>query len=543
LPNSKVDLYLDYYEDVPLATTFADANGNWQIQLSPLMKSDGVSVLVPLTNGSHILSTSLLIQSANVGVSGYLLERPAFSDISGVIDNTVFNTDLSPMRNLISHIQFFKSIFSQQPNTVIVFEKPDKNQNLSTTLNGLTIKENSNLVLSDYPDSALFYPIILKAKVQSVFSFVETMENFSNGGLVLGQYNGFDIYALPIGKMTVDNVTENLQEWQMLVSIKTPLLTLLQLSNVGQTFNVMRNAVYRNDYNTLHMVAYGFSKAPQFKNPEIFQDWFEFRNAGWLNNPVYVQKWEKNYILRDQITTNNTGTALINMYKTFDATLVGSFEYNVVVPTPTQAPNIVQEVLMDLSAYADGQYFFVLYVNGNPICISEILELANEWPDTFLVNSKNSKNKDGAFFTTGWSGVLRVNGNIGKWLPSIESIVNEDEAGDFDMAHSLNTRRRTIQTDFIPDYIYLKLFSLLSLDGLTIDGEEYVLSKDATSEPIEKVEGFPLYRFNIDVIKKTNINGNTFDAGTGQFENSVILVVDAGSIGYGGGGLINTELN
>lgn len=546
IAGTKVNLYLDYYQDVALGTDFADVNGNWSIQIIPLFKQDGFTVLTPIPNGNHILSTDLEIKSAFINISGYKLNRPAYSSIDGVIDNTVFNTTMTPWHNLLARMIFWKSIFYQQPDTIINFETGDKNQAFSTTLDGVTIKENNNLQINKYSDKALFLPYIINAKVKTPFYFTDTIDNFSAGGLVQASLQGLPIYFLPIGEMTVEDVTNDVQKWSLLISAKTPLLTLLKLSSPGIIINVMKNAIFVTDYNTLHWVKYDFTPDVKYNQAELYEDWFSNRNNRWQNNPDYIQKVQRSDGIREQIVTNGvSGTILIDIYDCETIKVIAQVDYEVVSPIPIPAPDVVQEALFDLGL-PDGEYFCVMYVSGVPVAISERWSLADEWEDTILIQSTNSKNKPGVIFSTGFTCVQRVEGLVEKLQSNFETIVNEDEVGDFDLLHSVVSRKRNIlfgDGRGLPDYRYLKVAASLVLDNMKIQGVDYTISKDSKIEPAEHIDGNPMYYYNVEVTLKENNAGTTFDAQQGGFQNGVTLVVDAGAFGIGGGGLVEINLN
>jgi hypothetical protein len=119
-----------------------------------------------IPNGVNVISTSLTNQVVYISTSGYQLDRPAFSEITGVIDNTIFNTWYSPKRMLQAQATLWKSIFAQQLSGSISFEAADKNALLKTVLNGVTVQENTALKLSDLTDNALFLPIKAKFKTR-----------------------------------------------------------------------------------------------------------------------------------------------------------------------------------------------------------------------------------------------------------------------------------------------------------------------------------------------------------------------------------------
>lgn len=547
IPGTKVDLWLDYYANVSIGTAFANPTGNWSIQLVPLFKSDGVTVLTPIPNGLHIISTDLQIKSTIVSITGFEINRPDYSDIQGVIDNTVINTQLTPFHNLLTRIVFWKSIFYQQPNTVIQFETGDKNQAFSTTLDGVTIKENDNLQLNKYPDLGLFLPYIITAKVQTPFYFVDVIDNFSSGGLIQATYQGLILYALPIGEMTVEDVTNNIQKWSLLLSVKTPLLTLLKLSSPGITINVMKNAIFITDYNTLHWVKYDFTPDAKYNQAELYEDWFNNRNNRWTNNPDYIQKVQRSDGIREQIISNGvSGTILIDVCRCNDAKVVAQVDYVVVTPAPIPPPDFVQEALFDLTSLQDGDYFCVMYVSGVPVSISERWSLSDVWEETILIEANGSRNKPGAIFSDGYKCVQRVEGLVMKLQPNIEQIVNEDEVGDFDLLHSVVSRKRNIlfgDGASLPDYRYLKVASAIALDNLLIQGVAYTISQNSKIEPVDRTDGFPMYYYNVEVNLKENNAGITVDSQQGNFQNGVTLVIDAGAFGIGGGGFIEIDLN
>lgn len=550
-PGTKVDLWLDYYSDESIGTAFADANGNWAIQIVPLFQPDGVTVLTPIPNGNHIISTSLNILTTPINLVGYILNRPAYSTMTGVIDNTVFNTRISPKAMLIARMSFFKSVFIQQPDIVFKFETGDKNQQFSRTLGAITIKENENLTLSDFVDDnsePVFLPIILKAKVKSPNTFYETMDNFNNGGLIESDYQGFPLYALPIGDMVVNDITNEFQEWNLLLSIKTPLTTLLQLSTPGSIFKIMDKSVFRSDYNMLHFVQYNYQLPARFSAPEIYEDWFKNRNQDWRENPFYIQKVQQSEgEVRDQIITSGIGAQMsLGLYKCSDASLVNIYIYNVIAPSPIQSPDILQETIIDWSAIDEGDYFFVMFAGGgNSVAISERIRVAEKHEGTILIDASNTKNKTGAIFSTGFRSVIRVEGLLKKFQPSFENIVQEDEVGDFEMEHSVFTKKRTVLIGDpygTPDYVYLKVAAMMALDSCKIEQYEYTLDQSASFEPQDPVIGHPLYHFAVDVRLKENEQGTVFASGDAGFKNSVILVVDESAFGYGGSGLTKIEL-
>lgn len=543
-PGTKVDLYLDYYPNVSLGTTFADTNGNWSIQLVPMEKDDGTP-LIPIPNGNHVISTSLDIDSVSISIEGYLLNRPNYSNIQGVLDDSVYNTQLTPKHNLIKRMVFWKSVFAQQPDTIIKFETGDKNVAFSTTLDGVTTKENDDLLISQYSDQPLFLPYIFNCTVETPFFFADVVDNFNNGGLVKLTYQGNELYCLPIGKMSVNDVTRDVQKWSLLISAKTPLSTLLKLSTPGLILNTMSNTVFRSDYNTLHFVKYNFDASVDYdKQPELYEDWFANRNDPWVNNPEYFQKVQTTDVIVDQIIINGLGgTITMKMYDCENGKLIQTYNYSAVTPAPIPAPDIVLQTT--ISNLPEGEYFFCMFVGTTPFAISERISVATRHYGTILIDAAGTRNKTGAIFSNGWRSKFRVEGLVEKYVGSMENIINEDEMGDYDMLRAVTTRKRTIVFGTgkgIPDYLYLKIVSAITLDDLLIQGVGYTIDKNASIEPPNKISGYPMYYYQVDFDLKDNVYGYTFDNVVGRDIRSVVLSVDNGAFGFANGGFSDITL-
>lgn len=536
IPGVSVNLYLDYYSDVPIGTAIIDSDGRWSIQTVPTLKSDGVTVLVPIPNGEHTISTSLDIENATVSTVGYKLNRPAYSSITGVTDDTVFNTTLSPKRMLLSRASLFASLAVQNKTSKITFESGDKNQSLSTTLFGVTVKENANINISSLEQHA-FLPIIANFRTVVPSTFNAIFNAFNTGGVVRASFTGIELFFLPIGNMSVDDVTNKAQNWKLLISNRTSLTTLLNLSRGGLSLNIMKNSIYISDYNTLHFVKYNFSQSVKYNSLELYDDWYNNRNDRWIENPTYIQKLQRSDKLIQQIINNGVSGIVLEMYRCSDALLIDTFPFTSVAPAPIPAPDIVQEVEIDLTDYDEDQYFFVISVAGVSKAISERIETKDRWDKTILLECSQSYNLPGAMFSTGFQSILRVEGLVQKWSPVISVDTNKDEIGDNQMLHSVPSRQRTILIGDgfgLPDYLYLKASQFVQLNEVAIEGVDYVISEDSKMEENDRVAGHPAYHYSLRVEKAINDSAVVIEAGAGANTGGVTLIVDGDAFGSGG---------
>jgi len=547
-PGTNVEIWLSYIPYLPLGSAIADANGNWSFQVVPINYIDPVLsvavVLAPIKNGLNIISTSLENHTVGIVVSGYKLSRPPYSSITGVIDNTVFNTEYSPKRMLRERNPLWAAMFKNMTTEKMTFETADKNSNLVTVIGTDVVSENT-----DVPASSLGQPFALleyaNVKAPTRTTFAKTLYNFINGGVIHTKYRGKDLWFLPMGSMRMDSIKADVQEWKLLFSPLTSYSTLLNLYKRGVSVNIMQNAVYHSDYNTLHMVEYDFQKNPKYNTADFYEDWFNNRNEFWLLNPDYLQKVQKSDPFRDQIITNGVSAVTLKMFRCKDAIEVASFPYNAVANPPINPPEVVLEATGDLSLYPDDKYFFITYVGTTPVLISERIWLAEKHERTILIEAGHSTNDVGAFFSTGWKSVIRVEGLVKKIQPSVTSIVAHEESGNNELLYSQISKMRDIRfgTAYgLPDYLYFRCVAASLLDDFRVQGVHYTPNDKKEPVKSEDVPGHPLYYYTMEVHFAVNSKGVTVAGGDGGVVDGVILVVDSEAVGLPAGSLININL-
>lgn len=547
-PGQLVTLWLNYISYGYLGTTVADANGAWSFQTVPVNYNDPLSglpvILAPIRNGASVLSTGLINNTVGIVVTGYLLSRPAYNSITGVIDNTIFNSEYSPMRMLKEWSPLWEAILSKQPNENLYFQTGDKNSNLRTVLGSVVVAENA-----DVPHSSLGSRFLMLenglVKTKTNNTFAKTLYNFTQGGVIKTMFRGNALYFIPIGSMKIDNITADTQEWKLLLSPINSYQTLLNLYKNGLTINLMQNAIYHSNYNTLHFVKYNFTPNVKYNFKTVYEDWFNNRNDAWATNPNYIQKVQTTDPMIDQVITNGISAMTLKLYSCLEGLLVDSKQYNPVAAPPIPIPDIVLEAVYDMTLYPEGQYFFVQFVDETPVAISERIETKAKWPGTIFIEAGSSINKVGAFFSTGWIGAIRVEGLVKHRQPDGTVNVSKPESGDSQLLYSQDATKQMIRfgTAYgLPDYIYLRIAAYLLLDELRVEGVYYTLQEDEKINPSDDVDGHPMYYYNVWLSFKTNVQGNFFEGvGGGRIEGAV-LVVDATAFGMPAGSLIQIGL-
>jgi hypothetical protein len=555
-PGTQVDLWLNYISYNQLnfdnsthtrITIQANSNGDWSYQVVPVSYNDPITgiptIMAPITNGLNVISTSLINYTVGIVETGYKLNRPNFSSITGITDNTVFNVAYSPKRMLINHFPMIKSMMEKQPNEYLYFQKEGKNANLVTTLDGVTISERANVPVSSLgnPIARLEYGII---KTKTSKTFAQSLYNFSNGGIIKTNYRGTDLFFLPIGSMKISNISSDVQEWKLLMSPLTSYTSLLNLYKDGLTVTLNENSMKHSDRNSLHFTKYGFALSNKYNFKEIYDDWFSNRNSAWVTNPDYIQKFQTDETVTDQIIVNGISDIKIGLFRCYDGIQIDSIPYANVNPAPINPPNRVMEASIDWSNYPEGQYFTILFAGSTPVAIGERIQTKSKWYGTILIESSDSKNKVTFFYSTGIKTYIRVEGMIKKIQPSITTIVAQEESGDSEIIYAQNSKKRVIRfgTAYgLPDYLYMKIADALTNNNCYIENVAYTLDKDEKINPSDDIEGHPLYYYNVNMTLRDNIDGISFDA-PGE-DGSVILVLDGLAIGLPPESLLNIELD
>jgi len=580
VPGATVNIYVDggiitppSVVPTPDATVTADSNGDWswtynlQYNLDNRTVIPNPGVVIPLPDGGHVFSTTPDNAEVQLQISGYKLMRgttgdgsvcdfdtiilddsfvPTGVDPSTLPDSlgrflhteTLFNIlDTSPLRCLRKWDNFINGGLYRQNGQLITFNGAEMNSNLSTSKNGVVLNENANVNVNDMA-APFFYPLWLNFTTKVPDTFNDIMTGINNVGYLSLEFKGIQLYALPIGTMQMRPATDEAQQWKLLCSAKTTLSNLLILNNSGQTFQIGKNMIYISDLNPLHFVQYDFTPPAQYNSANLYQDWFKNRFLNWVGNPDYLQKWQNTDKINLQVITNETSTLTLQMYNCVTQKLINTYTFSA-VSSPVQTPMILQQLSIDLSGVADGQYVFVLYSGITPIAIAEKINLAASWPTTYLIEYGKSKNKVDYFFSTGIKPMIRVEAFWMPYEPYSEVNNYEDEMGDFEILRGVPLKKRTLtlggSPDYIPDWMVIKLNQILLLDQCFIENEQVARTNDSKLEKSEDVPGYPMNYYKIELVLANNETGNTFLTPADNNKRTTLFTLDATAFGQSDG--------
>lgn len=153
--------------------------------------------------------------------SYYKLFRPAYSAISGIPHpDSIFNTELTPKKSIIANSAFIHSILELLEAQKNTFVSDDKNAELSTTLDGVTVTENEDIQIGSLP-SKLFRPYYFNFSTQVPINLFEIL-NTNPYGKIQFTWNDQQWYGFLMDG-GIRPATNDSQSWKLLCAPENDL--------------------------------------------------------------------------------------------------------------------------------------------------------------------------------------------------------------------------------------------------------------------------------------------------------------------------------
>lgn len=531
--------------DVITISGAASNNGIYTIvSIGYSTASTDIIVIEPVTTAS--LTGTLSVHNANL----YQPNRPAYSSITGVLDNTVFNTTMTPHRQLLGHGRMLDSIMFQLQAEKIIFRTTDKNGDLVTTLGPITIAEKQDEIVGNI-GAPYFYPFYGVFKTKVPITFAKILSNIGTG-YIKGTYIGIPLYFLPIGKMDAKPAFNEAQEWEMILAgpEKNSLATIKLLSLEGEfTTDAMGNFIFTSYLNALHWVKYNFTQPPKYKYKTMDDDHHANRNLNYIGRPDYKQKWQKTENIPMQCITKGMGQVVITVY---DANGNVYFTDNMAVTSDPAviAPKTRWDYQLVISGYPDGFYIAVMSSGGVNLRITEWLDIKEEHRDTLLLDYSDTVNKFGYY----WTGVpapnVRVEAKLLAEYPDSVFTDYTDELADVELLDGIPMQKQLLTLGGgrgtkifgVPDWMGRKISMICLLNRCFADGHHIVRTTDGKFDK-KQIVGTPFYQYNIEVAHAHGQFGLSTDE-TGANEDAVVAAtLDAQGFGIAPpGSVIDIEM-
>lgn len=503
--------------------------------------NDKIKVLITPTFNALISvnQAGMTLQTESVGNPIFTLNRANYSSITGVIDNTVFNVEeMTPKRQLLAHGSYLRSLLYQLPADKIIFQSAAKNKNLSTTLNGATIYEGGDVTVGDL-GSPIFLPYYGSFKFIPPFTFAQTMKAIGTG-YIKGTYNGYDVYFLPVGDMTVKPATGEQGTAKLLLAPKTDLKVLLKLASNGLFIkDYQNNMLFISNHSPIHFVRYNKVVPTGYHNKDMFDDWVHQRFERYISQPAYLQKWQTSDPVRLQFITASMGLLNIKVYNS-KAQFVEQVDAVLQSNISVQLPYTLQYIEIDLSDYEEDDYVFVLCADTTRLAISEWQNIKEDHPETYLFEYYNSFNKLDAYFDT-WRPSFRIEGLLLPAEPDSTFSEFEDEPNDLVFLNGVPFEKQKLVIGpgtGLPEWAAIKMNYIFLLDRITLDGERVTRNTESKFEKTEIAIGYPFNKYSLEIRKAHNefgltINDVDVSDNSGRFLSAYTL--DAGAFGQAEG--------
>jgi hypothetical protein len=468
-------------------------------------------------------------------IKAYNLLRKTYDNISGIPNpTTAYNIEeFTPGRMLRTWGNWLRSITNNLIPDKFTFQEINKNQFLSTTLNGVTITENQNINISDF-DPALFLGVIFRFKTQVPLNFADILNGAANGYIQFS-YLGNIYYGFPLEVSQKPSLNDT-QEWTLLASPQNQLSQFVDLNFDGLNpnyLNLVANQIFIAHTCPLQFVPNGITKNPQYNFVHMDDDWYINQVNFWTFKENYFQKWQLNDTIPIQILTNSIGSANVLVYLCTapgKTQLVATIPMTVVMGSPLQAPYIQLEATINPVALglSTKVYYVVIQAGGATPVISEGIQFATTWPVSLLLQYSNSSNKQSTVWSTGYRGAFRAEGWIDDFSAESKFTTYEDQPADITLLNAIPYRKFRLNISAprgVPDWVWDKVKRIMLLDTVTIDGHAYTLEEGAKAE-VKKTDSWPKRYWSIEIREAKNSEGVTYDASGVVVSPVVVASID-----------------
>lgn len=475
----------------------------------------------------------------------YSVNRPAYDSVTGVLDNTVYNTEITPHHQLLAHGRMLDSIMNLLPAEKIQFQTTDKNGDLTLTYPGGRILSQKQSEVISMLGTPLFYPLYANFKTKVPLTFNQVYQQM-NAGYVKGTYIGVPLYFLPIGKMDSKPALNEPQVWQMILAATNDLNIINMLSLESDfTIDNMGNFLSVSKANALHFVRYNYALNPKYSHYQINQARQPSRNEDYIQRPYYLQKIQKTDPgIPVQVITNGISAVSADVYNA-DGTLYASYPMAITADPAIIAPVTRWDYTIDQSGFPEGVYCVVISTAAGNLRMSEWFHVAAVHAKTLLFECNHSTNKYGYYFSNVPSIPFRVEATLLAEYPDGTFVDYQDELADTELIDAIPVMKQELRIGNaygVPDWVAMKMNMFLLMNQAYCEGKH--ISRTPESKLAKKsIVGSPLYSYLVEV---TEAHPKYFDSTdeTGTNED-VIFVATLDAQGFGlapAGSVIEVDL-
>lgn len=453
----------------------------------------------------------LLTGSATPGINS-LIPNPLAGKVTTTAPGAIYNVEQLRDYDIITAWGSWIAgiLYALKPG-MLQFLQMDKNEFLSTTLNGVTKTDNSPRDIGAF-GLPLVYPFLFEIEVNVPGTFAQV------SGVIVNQHvkftwNGVPYYGFVMKMMKKAYLNEP-QKWQLRASPLNDVNNLIDLDFDGlKLISLMSNDIFASRYCPLQIVPLNPTFDGRFHYRAIDSDLFIKTLRDYHEKRDYFIPVQNNdSIIPLQMMSGGITPITADLYAC-DGSLVSS---TVLTETATDAllsPIKLFEGNIDVSTLAEGKYYLT-FTPGTSTAVftTEKIWIKADWPDTMLVQYKHSKNKLSMVFTTGYSPQMRVFGVIDDYDPFDKSSDYEDEPANIETIDGIGYDTRKLFLGYsrgVPDWVIRKMKDIVLLDDMII--ENVAWSKNGADAKWQKTANppSPLKYWSLEIREKINSMGIT----------------------------------
>lgn len=553
--NANVDLFFNgvsiatdgippNFSSIPSPWSYTSPTSNFSLKLGDLFF---------ITAGTEDVTTwvtDAALTLTSTQVKGFYLLRNKYSTFSGVpclsldglgnpdtsLPGAPYNVELSPKRIFQTWFPWIKSmVFDQVPGTIF-FGSLTKNQYLSTTLNGVTITENSDISIGEMGDPLLI-PRLVKATLMTPMLFAQAMSGSANSHMSF-TYGGVPIKGFAQSLKQKPAFLEA-QEWTIMLSPKTNTAIFQDMNYTGLNLDAMAsNTLWATALNPCQHVDPNAVLDPKYHTYNRSKFLFVQQISRWIQTRNFWQPWQTSDTVNLQYITNGLSPLTATIYECGNPNAVATVDGTVISSPAVPSPYILYQVSIPLSAFSEGIYFLDIIAGAGGSTAelaTEGLHVKVDWEDTILAEYTSSRNKQGAIFEgTGWAPMMRFWGLYdNQFQQKYTGSVYVDQPQNIKILNAVPYEVTKLWVGMgygHPDWQINKINRVLVLDGTTLDSEGFTFDQGAEWDEIRQ-DGAPM-KFHSTTIRPTeNLNGIIVTANNGPEDSSMIVMIDALAMG------------
>lgn len=456
----------------------------------------------------------------------------------------------TPKRQLLQHKNWLAATMYNLAPDKLQFLTHEKNQFLSTTKNGVTISENTNVAVQDF-GTPLYYPIWMEFKTRVKVDLARMQSYVANGHISI-PWIGKTLYGFPWSIKQKPSVDEP-QTWKVLLSPKTNLADLINLNYDGLApilAKLMANQFSFSKIQPFEFVPYGQTPNPAYQFKHMDTDLFINRVQFWPFKRNYFQKARLADRFPVQCITNGLTVVPLNIYSVKSwpnpslpplVKLAASVNMLPVASSPLQPPYIQLEATIcfqDLGL-PEGPVYYIAPANdlAQNVAICEPIKPVADYPvnqPTLLFEFTSSVNKQATVFSTGFRSAFRVDGWIDQFSAESKFVTFEDQPADLELQNGVPYEKYVLNigcADGVPDWVVRKIDRILLLDTVLIDGKAFTRDAEAKWEK-RTSDSWPKGWYSIAIRPAENDDALTFGQDGSLLTNTIVTAaIDLSAFG------------